>query len=56
MKCVQVHLYLGLAMFCGFVLYDTQLIVEKCRQGDCDYIRFVVTLKVCVAVTFDLTY
>ena len=37
----QVRLYLGLAIMCGFVLYDTQLIVEKCRRGDVDYIRYV---------------
>ena len=26
---------------CGFVLYDTQLIVEKRRRGDDDYIWLV---------------
>ena len=35
---VQVRLYLGLAVMCGFVLYDTQLIVEKRRRGEEDYI------------------
>lgn len=34
----QLRLYLGLAVMCGFVLYDTQLIVEKRRRGDDDYI------------------
>lgn len=34
----QVTLYLGLVIFCGFVLFDTQLIVEKCRNGDDDFI------------------
>jgi len=29
----SVELYLGLAVMCGCVLYDTQLIVEKRRQG-----------------------
>lgn len=40
----QVRLYLGLAIMCGFVLYDTQLIVEKCRRGDVDYIRHCLDL------------
>lgn len=34
----EVELYLGLGIFCLFVLYDTQLIVEKARFGDRDYI------------------
>ena len=34
----QVNLYGGLLIFCAFVLYDTQLIVEKARSGDDDYI------------------
>ena len=25
-------------LFCGFVLYDTQLIVAKCRRGDKDFV------------------
>ena len=39
--CLQVNLYLGLFVFCAFVLYDTQLIVEKRRRGDDDYIWWV---------------
>lgn len=34
----EINLYVGLAIMCAFVLYDTQLIVEKCRRGDNDYI------------------
>jgi FtsH-binding integral membrane protein len=40
----ELKLYAGLAIFCGFVLYDTQLIVEKCRCGDDDYIGHSLTL------------
>jgi FtsH-binding integral membrane protein len=40
----EVQLYLGLVVFCGFVLYDTQLIVEKRRRGDDDYIGHCVLL------------
>lgn len=40
----QIHLYGGLFVFCGLVLYDTQLIVEKRRNGDRDYIWHSVDL------------
>lgn len=40
----QVELYLGLIIFCGFILVDTQLIVEKCNNGDKDYIWHCVDL------------
>ena len=40
----QVHLYLGLLVMCGFVLYDTQLIVEKRRNGDKDFVAHSVDL------------
>lgn len=40
----QMNLYAGLALMCGFVLYDTQLIIEKCRRGDKDYIWHSVDL------------
>lgn len=37
-------LYIGLLVMCAFVLYDTQLIVEKRRRGDDDYIWHSVDL------------
>jgi FtsH-binding integral membrane protein len=40
----QVQLYLGLAIMCGFIMYDTQLIVEKRRRGDKDFIWHSVDL------------
>ena len=40
----ELKLYIGLAVFCGFVLYDTQLIIEKCRDGDNDYIGHCLML------------
>ncbi|XP_044164073.1 probable Bax inhibitor 1 [Acropora muricata] len=40
----QVQLYGGLLLFCGFVLYDTQLIVFKCTRGDRDFVWHSVDL------------
>jgi len=37
-------LYLGLLIFCGYVLYDTQVIVEKFRRGDTDFAWHAVEL------------
>ncbi|XP_043218550.1 bax inhibitor 1-like [Amphibalanus amphitrite] len=34
----QLELYGGLVLFCGFILYDTQLIIERRRRGDKDYV------------------
>lgn len=42
----QSYLYLGLALMSGFVLYDTQLIMEKRRAGDKDFIAHSVDLFV----------
>lgn len=40
----QAYLYLGLLLMCGFVLYDTQLIIEKRRNGDKDFVAHSVDL------------
>mmetsp|Transcript_79235 Transcript_79235/g.124972 ORF Transcript_79235/g.124972 Transcript_79235/m.124972 type:complete len:239 (-) Transcript_79235:395-1111(-) len=40
----QLQLYGGLLLFCGFVLYDTQLIVHKRKQGDKDFVWHSVDL------------
>ena len=34
----QVHIYLCLAIFCGFVMFNTQVIIRKARNGDRDFI------------------
>ncbi|XP_053152560.1 bax inhibitor 1 [Hemicordylus capensis] len=39
-----VNLYIGLMVMCGFVLFDTQLIIEKAENGDKDYIWHCVDL------------
>ncbi|XP_077472393.1 putative Bax inhibitor 1 [Stigmatopora argus] len=40
----KLHLYLGLLIMCGFVLFDTQLIIEKAENGDKDYVWHCVDL------------
>ena len=37
-------LYLGLFVFCGFICFDTALIIEKKRMGEDDYIGHAVLL------------
>lgn len=41
-----VMLYGGLVMLCGFVLYDTQVIVEKVSAGDTDYVGHAMELLI----------
>lgn len=38
------QLYLGLFMFCGYILFDTQVIIEKVSLGDSDYVWHAVEL------------
>jgi len=40
----QAHLYLGLFVVCGFVIYDTQLIIEKHHMGSRDFIMHSLDL------------
>ncbi len=40
----QLHLWAGLLIFCGFVVYDTQAIIERRRRGDRDAIRHSLDL------------
>lgn len=40
----QAYLYIGLFLMCGFILYDTQVIVEKRRHGDRDFVAHSVDL------------
>lgn len=38
------QLYLGLFVFCGYVLFDTQVIVERASVGNRDYVWDAATL------------
>lgn len=38
------YLYLGLLVTCGFVMYDTALIIEKRRMGETDYVSHALLL------------
>lgn len=40
----QAQLYLGLIVFCIFVMYDTAVIIEKRRMGDTDHIKHAMLL------------
>lgn len=40
----NIHLYLGLAIACGYVLFDTQLIVERANSGDMNYVKHSLLL------------
>lgn len=40
----QAQLYLGLIVFCLFIMYDTAVIIEKRRMGDTDHIRHAMLL------------
>ena len=42
----HLELYVGLFMMCGFIIYDTQLIVEKFHMGNKDFIAHSVLLFV----------
>lgn len=40
----QVYLWGGLLVFCGFIVWDTQMIIEKKRRGDGDFIAHSLDL------------
>ncbi|KAG7380138.1 Bax inhibitor 1 [Phytophthora pseudosyringae] len=40
----NVNLYGGLFMFCGYVVFDTQMIIEKASMGDKDVLKHTLDL------------
>lgn len=48
----SVHLYMSLAVMCGFIVYDTQLICEKRRLGNTDYVMHGLELFIDALAVF----
>lgn len=46
------EIYGGLILFSGYVIFDTQLIVEKAERGDMDYVKHSLDLFVDFAALF----
>ena len=42
----QVNLYVGLALMCGFIVYDTQKIIEEFSIGKKDYVMHAFDLLI----------
>lgn len=40
----QAHIWIGLAVFCGFIMFDTQVIIRKARNGDKDFVAHSLDL------------
>jgi FtsH-binding integral membrane protein len=40
----QFYLWGGLLLFCGFIVWDTQMIIERRRRGDKDFIKHSLDL------------
>jgi len=40
----QIHMWLSLGLFCGFIMWDTQMIILKKRRGDGDFIAHSLDL------------
>ncbi|XP_076881265.1 bax inhibitor 1-like isoform X1 [Bidens hawaiensis] len=44
MAMFQFELYFGLLVFVGYMVFDTQQIIEKAHLGDLDYVKHALTL------------
>ena len=40
----MLQLYFGLLVFLGYIVFDTQEIIEKAHFGDLDYVKHALTL------------
>jgi Bax inhibitor 1 len=50
LACLQ--LYFGLLVFVGYVVVDTQEIIERAHFGDLDYVKHALTLFTDLAAIF----
>lgn len=41
---VSWQVYFGLLVFVGYIIFDTQDIIEKAHLGDLDYVKHALTL------------
>ncbi|EPS74157.1 bax inhibitor 1, partial [Genlisea aurea] len=44
MALFKFEIYFGLLLFVGYVVFDTQYIIEKAHAGDMDYVRHAIML------------
>ena len=51
-RLAMAEVYLGLLVFGAFILYDTQLMVERASQGDRDVIRHALELFIDAVAVF----
>merc|ERR1719197_732603 len=49
---LEANIYLGLAVFCGYVVYDTQVIIEKAEQGRFNFVAHALELFIDFAAIF----
>lgn len=48
----EVELFVGLVVFAGYIIFDTQVIVERCGAGDFDNIKHAVDLFMDLVAVF----
>uniref|UniRef100_A0A7S4DXW7 Bax inhibitor 1 n=1 Tax=Lotharella globosa TaxID=91324 RepID=A0A7S4DXW7_9EUKA len=48
----NVELYLGLAMFVGYILFDTQVIIERAENGNDDFVWDAMKLFIDLVIVF----
>ena len=49
---LSLQLYFGLLVFVGYIVVDTQEIIEKAHFGDLDYVKHALTLFTDFAAVF----